>query len=125
MNDPHENATWVYSYDLGGNIVSKARYAYTTGDVGEPIETVPYVYGDTNWKDKLTEYDGQSITYDEIGNPLNDGTWTYTWGAGRQLRQMSKPGTTVEFSYDRSGMLSEVRYGNGGKVKYYRYTYCL
>ena len=33
VNDPHENATWVYSYDLGGNIVSKARYAYTTGEL--------------------------------------------------------------------------------------------
>ena len=28
VNDPHENATWVYSYDRGGNILSKAKYAY-------------------------------------------------------------------------------------------------
>ena len=28
VNDPHENATWVYSYDRGGNITSKAKYAY-------------------------------------------------------------------------------------------------
>ena len=33
VNDPHENATWVYSYDRGGNILSKAKYAYTTGAV--------------------------------------------------------------------------------------------
>ena len=104
MNDPHENATWVYNYDRGGNITSKVKYAYTTGAVGTAIETIPYVYGDSNWKDKLTSYNGQTITYDAIGNPLNDGAWTYTWQAGRQLKQMSAEGTGVSFKYDHNGM---------------------
>ena len=104
VNDPHENATWVYNYDRGGNITSKVKYAYTTGTVGTAIETIPYVYGDSNWKDKLTSYNGQTITYDAIGNPLNDGTWTYTWQAGRQLKQMSAEGTSVSFKYDHNGM---------------------
>ena len=64
VNDPHENATWVYNYDLGGNITSKVRYAYTTGTLGTALETIPYSYGDSNWKDKLTAYNGQAITYD-------------------------------------------------------------
>ena len=104
VNDPHENATWVYNYDRGGNILSKAKYAYTTGTVGTAIETIPYVYGDSNWKDKLTSYNGQTITYDAIGNPLNDGTWNYTWEAGRQLKQISTEGTSVSFKYDHNGM---------------------
>ena len=104
VNDPHENATWVYNYDRGGNILSKVKYAYTTGTVGTAIETIPYVYGDSNWKDKLTSYNGQTITYDAIGNPLNDGTWTYTWQAGRQLKQMNAEGTSVSFKYDHNGM---------------------
>ena len=104
VNDPHENATWVYSYDRGGNILSKVKYAYTTGAVGTALETIPYVYGDSNWKDKLTSYNGQKITYDAIGNPLNDGTWTYTWQAGRQLKQMSTEGASVSFKYSHSGM---------------------
>ena len=54
VNDPHENATWVYDYDRGGNILSKKKNAYTTGTVGAALETIPYVYGDSNWKDKLT-----------------------------------------------------------------------
>ena len=99
VNDPHENATWIYNYDRGGNIISKVKYAYTTGAVGTAIETIPYVYGDSNWKDKLTSYNGQTITYDATGNPLNDGTWTYTWQAGRQLKQMSAEGTSVSFKY--------------------------
>ena len=77
---------------------------YITGAVGTALETIPYVYGDSNWKDKLTSYNGQTITYDVIGNPLNDGTWTYTWQAGRQLKQMNAEGTSVSFKYDHNGM---------------------
>ena len=29
-----------------------------------------YGYSDTGWKDLLTSYDGQTITYDAIGNLL-------------------------------------------------------
>ncbi len=55
----------------------------------------------------MTAYDGQTITYDTIGNPLNDGTWTYTWEKGRQLKQMSKSGMTVEFKYDHNGLRTQ------------------
>ena len=48
VNDPHENATWVYNYDRGGNILSKVRYAYTTGALGTAVETIPYTYSDSN-----------------------------------------------------------------------------
>ena len=104
VNDPHENATWVYSYDRGGNITSKAKYAYTTGTVGTALESIPYSYGDANWKDKLTAYNGTAITYDAIGNPLNDGAWTYTWAAGRQLKKMVREDRTLDFKYNHNGM---------------------
>ena len=48
-----------------------------------PTNTVSYVYGDSNWKDKLTSFDGKTITYDEIGNPLTYDGWTFTWKARR------------------------------------------
>ena len=117
VNDPHENATWVYNYDRGGNITSKVKYAFTTGDLGAAIETIPYAYGDANWKDKLTAYNGQSITYDAIGNPLNDGTWNYTWTAGRLLTQMVKEGMTVQYRYDHNG-LRIAKVVNGVETKY-------
>lgn len=104
VNDPHENATWVYNYDRGGNITSKVRYAYTTGTVGTAVETIPYAYSDSNWKDKLTAYNGTAITYDAIGNPLNDGSWTYEWAVGRQLKKMSREGQSLTFKYDHNGM---------------------
>ena len=107
VNDPHENATWIYTYDRGGNILNKAKYAYTTADeLGEAVESIPYTYGDANWKDKLTAYNGVPITYDAIGNPLNDGTWTYEWQAGRQLKRMTNAdtGVTMEFTYNYAGL---------------------
>lgn len=84
----YSNKTYVYSYDLGGNITSKAAYAYQTGATvtGTPTSTDTYTYGDSNWKDKLTAFNGNTITYDAIGNLLTyyNGT-VFTWMKGRQL----------------------------------------
>ena len=57
-----------------------------------------YTYGDANWPDLLTAYNGKSITYDAIGNPLSDGTWTYAWQHGRQLASMSKSGSSIAYA---------------------------
>ena len=94
--------TWKYTYDLGGNILKKERFAYN--DTTTPLETVTYTYGDANWRDKLTAVNGNAIAYDAIGNPLNDGTWTYTWQNGRQLQKMQKAGVTAEFVYNADGL---------------------
>ena len=60
-------------------------------------------YGDASWSDLLTSIDGQSLTADEIGNLLSDGTWTYTWQHGRQLAGMNKSGQTITYGYDSDG----------------------
>ena len=62
-----------------------------------------YTYGDANWPDLLTAFNGKSITYDAIGNPLSDGTWTYTWQHGRQLASMSKSGSSITYGYNADG----------------------
>ncbi len=110
--------TWVYAYDQGGNILSKTRYAYTTGALGSALQTINYTYGDANWKDKLTAYKGVTISYDAIGNPTGDGTWTYTWQNGRQLQQMSKTGTTASFVYNAGGLRVR-KTVNGVLTKYF------
>ena len=91
-------------------------------ETGQAVDTIAYSYTDSNWKDKLTAYDGQTITYDAIGNPLNDGTWTYTWEKGRQLKQMSKSGMTVEFKYDHNGLRTQKKVTSGGEVTVTDYT---
>ena len=80
---------YTYTYDGNGNITS-----VKLGD-----KTPTYVYDSQNQlirennqeEDKtwVWTYDGTTITYDAIGNPLSDGTWTYTWEQGRQLARMS------------------------------------
>ncbi len=108
VNDPTDTrggtgTTWAFEYDRGGNILNKKRYAYTTGELGVVQQTISYAY-DSTWKDKLVNYNGASLTYDTIGNPLTDGTWIYTWENGRQLKQMSKSDTTVVFQYNSDGI---------------------
>ena len=107
--------TWKYTYDLGGNILKKERFAYA--DTTTPLETVTYEYGDANWRDKLTAVNGNAIRYDAIGNPLNDGTWTYTWQNGRQLQKMQKSGVTAEFVYNADGLRVQ-KTVNGVATKY-------
>ena len=107
--------TWKYTYDLGGNILKKERFAYA--DTTTPLETVTYTYGDANWRDKLTAVNGSTICYDAIGNPLNDGTWTYTWQNGRQLQKMQKSGVTAEFVYNADGLRVQ-KTVNGVATKY-------
>ena len=110
-----DGTTWTYSYDLGGNILQKQRFAYK--DTTTPLETVTYTYGDANWRDKLTAVNGSTIRYDAIGNPLSDGTWTYTWQNGRQLQKMQKSGVTAEFVYNADGLRVQ-KTVNGVATKY-------
>jgi RHS repeat-associated protein len=102
-NNQRDNKTFVYNYDLGGNLLSKVEYAYTTGTLGTPVDTIPYVYGNTNWKDLLTSFDGKAITYDAIGNPLTYDGGTFAW-EGRKLTSFNKTGLAVSYTYNENGI---------------------
>ena len=110
-NNQRRGTTWTWEYDNAGNILSRTEYAYTTAEtLTDPVDTVTYDYDDSAWGDLLTTYDGSAITYDVNGNPLDDGTWEYTWEHGRQLASMTNAGsdpldeTTVTYTYDADGM---------------------
>ncbi len=49
----------------------------------------------------MTEYNGQTITYDRIGNPLTyrDGM-TMTWKRGRQLTTLQTAENSIQYKYD-------------------------
>ena len=107
---------WNYAYDLGGNILSKTEYDYADGQTTNPV-TVSYTYGDAAWRDLLTAYNGEAITYDGIGNPTNYRGWSMTWQGGRQLASMQKDGTTLSFSYNDAGLRTE-KTVNGSTRRY-------
>ncbi|MDT8719689.1 discoidin domain-containing protein, partial [Clostridium sp. 19966] len=132
------NKSITYSYDAGGNIQTKTEYAYTTGSLGTATATHSYTYGNSNWKDELTAYDGNAITYDAIGNPLTYAGYSYSWEQGRQLSGITGNGLTASYKYDDSGIRtqktvngvttnyhlvgSDVTYEDNGTDKIY-YTY--
>ena len=117
VDDGQENATWLYTYDNGGNIRSKQKFALGV-TTGEPLESKHFSYSNDAWRDQLTAVDGVAITYDAIGNPLSDGTWSYTWQNGRQLQKMQKQGETVEFVYNENGLRVQKTATSTGVTKY-------
>ena len=119
-DDLVKNCTEVYTYDNGGNILSVTTYPLTWGSLDgiTATKTVNYGYDDTNWRDKLTSYDGQAITYDEIGNPLSYRGYTLTWQNGRQLATLNGNGVTASYTYDVDGLRTS-KTVNGVKHEYY------
>ena len=89
--------TYNYTYDTYGNIRS----------VGG-AETHTYTYGDSEWLDLLTAYDGKAITYDTIGNPNvwhnGTGDWNLSWSNGRQLTEAKKGSHYISYTYDLAGI---------------------
>ena len=102
-NEKEEKA-WKYVSDKVGNITSKTEYTYLNGAVGSQISSVSYDYGNSNWRDLLTSYNGNTITYDGVGNPLSYRGWTFTWKGGRQLASASDGTTSLSFVYNNSGL---------------------
>ena len=68
----------------------------------------------------MTSYNGQNITYDEIGNPLTyrDGM-TMTW-TGRQLTTLTQNGKQNTYKYDVDGLRLEKT--AGGVTTQYQYV---
>ena len=65
-----------------------------------------FTYGTSGWLDKLLSYNGNSISYDAIGNPTvwHDGS-TFTWTNGKQLTAATAAdGTVLSYSYDADGL---------------------
>ena len=107
-------------YDNYGNI--QRMESYSLGTNWAPVkllETRTYSYGDTNWKDKLTEFDGDSITYDKNGNPLTyrDGM-SFEWENGRILKKINTSDKAIQMNYDSNGMRTQ-KSVDGVKTNYY------
>jgi YD repeat-containing protein len=122
-NNQEINKTITYTYDIGGNITKKTEYACTEqNDLTNipPTDTINYTYENTNWKDQLTSYNGQLITYDQIGNPLTYNGNTYTWQNGRQLGALTNQtnNLNISYKYNDSGIRTE-KTVNGIATKYY------
>lgn len=95
------DTTYTYTYDDAGNILTANGHTYT--------------YGDANWKDLLTAFDGNSISYDAIGNPTSyyNGTrWNFTWANGRSLATATDGTNNLSFTYDTNGLRTSKKVGS-------------
>ena len=101
VHDYENSKVYSYTHDTGGNILAESISNIGSNGIPSSTKTIFYSYGDENWGDKLTAYDGETITYDAIGNPLSyrDGI-TMTWKNGRQLATLQNGTSNVQYSYD-------------------------
>ena len=97
LSEKLNNITYTYTYDTYGNLWYKS----------DGTTTDTYAYGDSQWLDKLTSYNGNTISYDAIGNPTTwyDGT-TFTWVNGRRLASATNTAEnlTATYTYDSDGL---------------------
>lgn len=112
VDDKLNGKVYNYTYDAGGNLISET----VTDSNGTTSNE--YEYNNSNWGDVLTSYNGQSITYDEIGNPLTyrDGM-SMTWKNGRQLATLTNGDTSVSYGYN-NGSIRTTKIVNGVKYTY-------
>ena len=83
---------------------TKVTKNLTTNDI---IKTDTYQYGNSNWEDQLTNYNGTSITYDNIGNPLTIGNnISMSWMNGRSLNSYTdtSKNLNITYKYDVNGI---------------------
>lgn len=112
--------TYTYTYDTAGNILTKSKNG---------VVTQTYTYGNNQWRDLLTKYNSNSITYDSIGNPINyaneNALYGFTWCNGRSLSTASVEGThryEVGYTYDADGIRTKktvMPYGSPAAVHTY------
>ena len=115
------NKSFTYSYDSRGNVLEKKTYAFTLNTLGTEQSTVTYGYATDSWKDRLTSYNGYTITYDNGGNPVtynNGSAYAFTW-EGRQMQTATKGNTTWSYTYNADGLRTSK--SNGSAV--YTYTW--
>ena len=117
-DNPYSQKTCVYAYDSCGNILSRTEYGYTDAETPAGGTVAVYEYNNAAWGDQLTAWNGESITYDAIGNPLSYRGRSLTWTQGRRLAGVSSEGLAAYYTYDESGTRTG-KTVNGVSTQYY------
>ena len=116
--------SYSWTYDFTGNITSKSTYSFTNGVRGNLLSTDSYGYANL-WADRLTSYNGVTISYDNIGNPtqlvLESGMppVILSW-EGRELKSYTDEanGNYYSYTYNADGIRTS-KYVNGATHEYY------
>lgn len=110
-----------YSYDSLGNLLTKTTKDLSTDEITN-VDTYNYNNNNNNnWEDQLTNYNGKSIIYDAIGNPINIGNnIIMNWINGRFLNTYidSINNLNIQYQYNNEGIRVSKNI-NGVETKYY------
>ena len=100
-----QNQTICYTYDVGGNMVRRDEYRYTENPMitEAPWKSDTFEYQTGGWRDQLHFYNGQAITYDAMGNPLQYLGMQMEWEKGHQLKHITGAGLDMYCMYNDSG----------------------
>jgi len=118
LTEVRDGTTYTYTYDAAGNMLSKTK---TSGS-----GTDTFTYGNAEWRDLLTAYNGNAITYDTVGNPT---TWydgaAMTWVNGKRLASISAASghSALAFTYDADGLRLTKTVGTGSSAVEHKYTW--
>lgn len=95
------NETIKYQYDDNDNIISESHYEYKQPELKYKND---YGYNEDNWNMLLTDYNGEHIEYDEIGNPISyiNGS-SMKWHQGRLLSEFKKQNNLTNYTYNSKG----------------------
>ena len=119
------NATYLYTYDNAGNILTKSVCPYTAeGVIPVPTTTYNYEYNNSSWGDQLTRFGGgNNILYDEVGNPIlysnsQNPLYIMSWTGGRQLSSVQVGVNTKSYEYNGDGV-RVYKYADGRHTYYF------
>ena len=93
------------------------RYQNVNGNI---LDEDSYNYGNSTWGDKLTmtKFNGQTITYDTMGNPTSYLGKSLSW-QGKQLTSYSGNGYSISYSYNEDGLRLKKTVNNTDTNYYY------
>ena len=100
-----QNKTICYTYDVGGNMVSRKEYDYTDSSIitGTLWKIDTFTYQTNGWRDQLRFYNGQEMIYDVMGNPIQYRGMQMEWEKGHQLKHITGAGLDMYCRYNDSG----------------------
>ena len=118
-NNQLMNRSYRCVYNSNGNISFKNEYAYTTGTLpSTPLVAHSYSYSST-YPSRLISFDGQTITYDTVGNPITYRGKSLSWIKGTLLSQVSEGSNYINLYYD--GFKQRIKKEVGSNTTNYKY----
>lgn len=126
-NSKSGEATITYEYDDVGNILKSEEHELDFDRPTEQLdegEAAVYSYENAEWTDLLTAYNGNTITYDEMGNPTIYYNGAVMEWNGRSLAGVDLDDCSISYTYDAYG----IRNGktvNGETIEYLLENNCV